>query len=285
MKLALSVGAITLGAFASSVHAACPSDVDTAAMAARYANLQPAPNPPPDMTMAEAICGRDKFTSFLAQNYGKVVGYKAGLTNPAVQKRFNYPNPVRGTLFEKMLLQDGAEVSAKFGARPLFEADIVMEVKDAGINQAKTPLDALRHISRIYPFIELPDLVVEDPAKITGPGITYSNVGARLGVLGRPVTVKATPELVEALANMTVRLVDQDGKEIETSKGNAILGQPLNAVLWLVKDLNGSGISLKKGDLLSLGSFSRLLPPKAGTGAKVIYEGLPGNPTVSVRFK
>jgi 2-keto-4-pentenoate hydratase len=42
---------------------------------------------------------------------------------------------------------------------------------------------------------------------------------------------------------------------------------------------------LKKGDLLSLGSFSRLLPPKPGTGAKVVYDGLPGNPTVSVRFK
>jgi 2-keto-4-pentenoate hydratase len=285
MKPVFSVCAIALWTFALSGHAACPSDVDTAAMAAHYANLQPAPNPLPDMTMADAVCGRDKFTSFLAQNYGRVVGYKAGLTNPAVQKRFNYPNPVRGTLFEKMLLQDGAEVPAKFGARPLFEADLVVEVKDAGINQAKTPLEALRHISRIYPFIELPDLVVEDPAKITGPNIVYTNVGARLGVLGKPVAAKATLELVEALANMTVKLADQDGKELDTSKGSAILGQPLNAVLWLVKDLNESGIRLKQGDLLSLGSFSRLLPPKPATGAKVTYEGLPGNPTVSVRFK
>src|SRR5512143_404514 len=121
--------ALPLGALA-----ACPSDIDTAMMAARYANLQPAPNSPADLSMADALCGRDKFVQFLAQNYGKVVGYKAGLTNPAVQKRFNYPNPVRGTLFEKMLLQDGAEVAARFGARPLFEADMVVEVKDAGIN-------------------------------------------------------------------------------------------------------------------------------------------------------
>lgn len=285
MKVVFSAGALTFGIFASSVHAACPSDVDTAAMAARYANLQPTPNPPPDMTMADAVCGRDKFTNFLSQNYGKVVGYKAGLTNPAVQKRFNYLNPVRGTLFEKMLLQDGAAVPAKFGARPLFEADMVVEVKDGGINKAKTPLEALRHISRIYPFIELPDLLVEDPAKITGPSLVYANVGARLGVLGKPIVVNATPDLVDALANMTVKLLDQDGKEIDTSKGNAILGQPLNAVLWLVKDLNGNGVVLKKGDLLSLGSFSRLIPPKPGTGVKAIYEGLPGNPTVSVRFK
>ncbi len=272
--------ALPLGALA-----ACPSDVDTAMMAARYANLQPAPNPPADLSMADALCGRDKFVQFLGQNYGKVVGYKAGLTNPAVQKRFNYPNPVRGTLFEKMLLQDGAEVPAKFGARPLFEADMVVEVKDAGINQATTPLEVLRHISSIYPFIELPDLVVEDPAKITGPSLVYSNVGARLGVLGRPIKVNPSPELVEALKNMTVRLVDQDGKELDTGKGSAILEQPLNAVLWLIKDLRSSGIELKKGDLLSLGSFSRLLPPKPGTGAKVVYDGLPGNPSVSVRFK
>jgi 2-keto-4-pentenoate hydratase len=56
-------------------------------------------------------------------------------------------------------------------------------------------------------------------------------------------------------------------------------------VLWLLKDLNESGTALKKGDLLSLGSFSRLLPPKPGNAVKVTYEGLPGNPTVSVRFR
>jgi 2-keto-4-pentenoate hydratase len=276
--------AAALNALPAVVVAACPSDIDTALMAARFANLQPAPNPAADLAMADAQCGRDKFTNLLGQNYGKVVGYKAGLTNPAVQKRFNHPNPVRGTLFEKMLLQDGAEVPAKFGARPLFEADMVMEVRDAAINKATTPLEALRHIARIYPFIELPDLLVEDPTKITGPSLVYSNVGARLGVLGRPLDVQATPELVEALANMTVRLLDQDGKELDSAKGSAILGQPLNAVLWLVKDLNDSGIALKKGDLLSLGSFSRLLPPKPGTAAVLVYDGLPGNPRATVTF-
>jgi 2-keto-4-pentenoate hydratase len=254
-------------------------------MAARYAKLEPVPNPPGSMTMSEALCGRAKFTALLGQVSGKAVGYKAGLTNPAVQKRFNHPSPVRGTLFEKMLLQDGAEVPAKFGARPVFEADIIVEVKDEGINKARTPLEALRHLSRIYPFIELPDLMFEDPSKITGPSLIYANVAARLGVLGKPIDVSASQGLVDALAGMTVKMVDQDGKELDTAKGSAILDQPLNVVLWLLKDLNESGTALKKGDLLSLGSFSRLLPPKPGNSVKVTYEGLPGNPTVSVRFR
>lgn len=284
MKQTISIGFIAVATFALSARADCPADIDTALMAARYANLQPAPNPPSEMTPADAACGRDKFTTFLIQNYGKPIGYKAALTTPALQKLLNYPNPVRGTLFGTML-QDGAEVSTKFASQPRFEADMVMEVANGGINQAKTPLEALRHISRIYPFIELPDMIVENPGKITGTTLVYLNAGARLGVLGKPIEVKATPELVEALVNMTVRLADQDGKELEANKGAAILGQPLNAVLWLVKDLNASGILLKKGDLLSLGSFSRPQPPKPGTGVKVTYEGLPGTPTVSVRFK
>jgi 2-keto-4-pentenoate hydratase len=271
-------------AFSTGAHAACPSAADTALLAARHAALQPAPNPPAELSMADALCGRDRLTALLAQRQGKVVGYKAGLTNPAVQQRFGHPSPVRGTLFEKMLLPDGARVPAKFGARPLFEADLVVEVKDAGIHRATTHLQALRHLSRIHPFIELPDLLFEDPKRITGPAIVYSNVGARFGVLGKPIQVEATPELVDALARMTVRLLDQDGKELEAGQGAAILGQPLEAVLWLARDLRASGIALKKGDLLSLGSFSRLLPPQAGTGAKVVYEGLPGNPSVSVRF-
>ncbi|PKO71343.1 MAG: fumarylacetoacetate hydrolase [Betaproteobacteria bacterium HGW-Betaproteobacteria-14] len=236
------------------------------------------------MTLADAACGRDRFTAFLIQNYGKSIGYKAALTNPALQKFLNYPNPVRGTLFGKML-HNGVVVPASFASQPRFEADIVVEVANDAINQATTTLEALLHISRIYPFIELPDMIVENPRNLTGPNLVYLNAGARLGVLGKPFEVKATPELVEALANMTVRLADQDGKELEASKGTAILGQPFNAVLWLVKDLKASGIRLKKGDLLSLGSFSGPQPPKPGTGVKVTYEGLPGTPTVSVRFK
>jgi 2-keto-4-pentenoate hydratase len=286
MKIRTLAVALPAMAVAAAAQAACPADIDVALAAARYANMQPAPNPPADLGAADAVCARAKFVSFLSQQgLGKVVGYKAGLTNTAVQKRFNFPEPVRGTQFEKMLVQDGAEVPAKFGTRPLFEADMIVEVKDAGIMNAKTPLDVLAHASNIYPFMELPDLIVEDPSKLGGTALLALNVGARKGVLGKPFAMKATPESVAALAAMKVKVLDQDGKELDAGSGDAILGNPLNAVLWLVKDLKASGITLKKGDLLSLGSFSKLMPPKPGLGVKVVYEGLPGNPSVSVRFR
>jgi 2-keto-4-pentenoate hydratase len=285
-----SIAVIALGALGGCATLAtdpptCPSEAQAAEFVRLYVARQPNALPPDTMTMEGAMCGRDKVTRLFVEPYGRVVGYKAGLTNPAVQKRFNYAQPVRGTLFERMLVPDNAEVPAGFGARPVFEADLVVEVKSAAIVDATTPLQALEHIAAIYPFIELPDLTFTDPAKITGPALVYANVGARLGVLGAPIPVRPSPSLADALRDMTVRLVDGTGKELDSGKGSAILEHPLNAAIWLVADLKRAGIIVKPGDLLSLGSFSRLMPPQAGMTVRAVYEGLPGNPSVTVRFR
>lgn len=252
-------------------------------LAANFKAMQPTSGLAKEMSMEEAVRIRDGLVSELSASQGKVVGYKAGLTNPAVQKRFGTNSPVRGVLLEKMLLDDGAEVPVKFGAIPFFEADLVVVVKDEGINQARTPADVIKHLASIRPFIELPDLVTAKEQPLTAAVITSFNVGARLGVLGKPVA--PAPEMVEALGKMTVVMRDQDGKELARVPGAAILGHPLNAVVWLADDVARSGGRLRAGDVLSLGSFTPPNFQKAGMTITVTYEGLPGNPSVSVRFK
>jgi 2-keto-4-pentenoate hydratase len=252
-------------------------------LAANFNAMQPTSGLAKEMSMEQAARIRAGLVAELAASQGRAVGYKAGLTNPAVQKRFGHNAPVRGVLMEKMLLDDGAEVPAKFGAVPVFEADLVVVVRDEGINRAKTPAEVIKHVSAIRPFIELPDLVTAKEQPITGAVLTAINSGARLGVLGKPIA--ATPEMADALGKMTVVMRDQDGKELGRAPGAAILGHPLNAVVWLAQDVANSGGKLLAGDILSLGSFSAPTPPKPGMTVTVTYEGLPGNPMVSVRFK
>jgi 2-keto-4-pentenoate hydratase len=216
---------------------------------------------------------------------GRVVGYKAGLTNPAIQNRFGVSAPLRGVLLQRMLLPDGADVPARFGARPVFEPDLLVVVKDSGIHRARTHIEALESLSLVVPFIELPDLVVAEGEKLTAPLIVFINVGARLGVVGKGIPAEATEEFAAKLAGMRVRVTDQDGKELASANGTAILGHPLNAVLWLAADVERSGAKLKAGDLLSLGSFTAPMPPRTGLAVSVRYEGLPGDPKVSVRFR
>jgi 2-keto-4-pentenoate hydratase len=262
----------------------CPSDAEIADKVKRFVELRTVPNSPPGMTMAGAACGARKFVAALAPTHGKVVGYKAGLTNPAVQQRFGLTAPLRGTLLEKMLLADGALVPAKFGARPFLEPDLVVEVGSAAVHDARTPLEVLATLRMVVPFIELPDTMVEDPSKIDAPMLVANNVGARLGVLGRPVPVRVDAAFADALRDMTVRTVDSTGKEISVAKGSAILGHPLNAVIWVAAELKREGITLKPGDLLSLGAFGSG-PAEAGKAVSVRYEGLPGQPVVTVRFQ
>jgi 2-keto-4-pentenoate hydratase len=151
-------------------------------------------------------------------------------------------------------------------------------------------MEVMEAIDQVIPFIELPDLVVQSPAPpmLTGAAIVAINVGARLGVMGAPIPVPVTRaerfRLLDALRDMTT-VVRTDGIEVDRGKGSDVLGHPLESVVWLAKDLPREGRALKPGDLISLGSFSRLLPPGPGLAVEVEYQGLPGNPRVAVTFR
>ena len=115
------------------------------------------------------------------------------------------------------------------------------------------------------------------------------NVGARLGVAGSPVAVPAYRAeryaLLDALRDMRVVVGDGTGATLAQGRGSDILEHPLNAVVWLVGALAQEGLALQPGDLVSLGSFSPLMPPKAGQAITVRYEGLPHAAPVAVRFE
>ena len=266
-------------------HAVCPSRERVNTLLRFMEAREPVKGLRTDLSMRDGECGRLRLVERLESSENRVIGYKAGLTNRAVQEQFGVASPVRGVLLEKMLLADGADVPADFGSRPVFEPDLLVVVKDGAIHQAKTHLEVLRSLSLVIPFIELPDMVVAEGEKLSAPLIVSLNVGARLGVVGKGFPVQATPEFATALAAMRVVVTDQGGKELASGKGAAILDHPLNAVLWLVQDLEKSRIRLKAGDMLSLGSFTAPLRPRPGLAVTVHYEGLPGNPAVSVRFK
>ncbi|MFG6081867.1 2-keto-4-pentenoate hydratase [Paracoccus litorisediminis] len=267
--------------FAAQADAAeCPSDAAMAALAADILSRTPAA-PPAVIDMTDALCAQDKLVALLGKEWGAPAGYKAGLTSKPAQEAFKASGPVRGVLYKDMMLSNGASLPAKFAALPRFEADLILVVADAAINQAKTPAEVLAHLSAIHPFIELPDLVVADPKTLTPATITAINVGARQGVLGKAIPVRRDEEFLAALAAMQVVVTDASGKELAHAPGAAVLGNPLNSVLWL----RDNGVSFKAGDWVSVGSFGPLLVPQPGQSAKVSYLGLPGDPVVSVNFE
>jgi 2-keto-4-pentenoate hydratase len=239
------------------------------------------------MSLKDAAKAQEEFINVISKEFGQPVGYKAGLTNPNVQKAFGLTEPVRGTLLKKMLLPNGSVIPADFGAVPLFEGDLIVRVGDEAVNQANTPEEALKTLDAVIPFLELPDGIFDAKVKPTAAAIVANNVGARYGIMGEPIPLSATREWQERLKGFTLQILDEKGAIIAEGKGTALLGDPLNAVIWLKSSLAAQGMKLKKGDLLSLGSLTRQMPAKPGTAIKAKYVGLdPKGPVeLSVSFK
>lgn len=274
--------ACTLALASPAAMAACATDAEIAAFVDSYLAKTPAQALSPGGSMEDALCSQAKLAAALEPHMGPVIGHKAGLTSKPAQERFGATEPVRGLLFQNMMLEDGATLDAPWGAAPMVEADLVLVVADAGINSATTPEEALAHISAIRPFIELPDLTLARDQPFTAETITAMGAGTRLGVLGAPVPVEDPAAMARMLAEMSVTMRDAAGGVLVQAPGRAVLGNPVNAALWL----RSKGVEFKAGDLISVGSFGPLFPPQAGKGGvSVSYEGLPGDPVVQVAFK
>ncbi len=268
----------------AAVHAACPSDAQVDTYLADFSQRQISAGFRNDISMADADCAKHKLAAKLPKYLGDRIGYKAGFTSPASQKNFGMSGPQWAYMFNRNMVGIIAVIPAKFGARPTFEADMLVEVKDPRLAEATTPLEALACLESVIPFLELPDLMME--GKFSGNALLAANLGFRGGVLGAEVPVQNTQAFADALANMTVVMSDRgpQAKEFGRAKGSDLLGHPLNAAMWLAQALKKDGITLKKGDLLSLGGFLPPVPSQSGMNIQLQYLGLPGDPAVSVEF-
>ncbi len=278
MQYLMSVAMICTGSLAA---AECATDEAVAQFVADFTTNKATQALVPDGSMEDAQCTQTKLVEALTGKWGPVVGYKAGLTSRAAQERFGVSEPVMGVLYRDMMEEGGATVAA-WGARGLFEADLILVVGDAAINDAADSTQAMQHVSAIRPFIELPDLAYGEGEPITGVTLTAMGVGAKKGVLGDEIPVKDAQAMHDALGAMQVKLSAADGEVLSDAPGAAVLGHPANAIVWLLS----KGVTLKAGDMVSVGSFGPLVPPAKGKGgASVAYVGLPGDPSVSVTFE
>lgn len=266
------------------------SQVDSQRIAQKLANNYfqkiPASSIDNQLTLKEAQEIQRDFVNILSLQLGKKIGYKAGLTNKKAQENFGVNHPLSGVLLDKMLLKSGAVVSSNFGARPMLEADLMVRVKSAKINEASSPEETLQYLDAVIPFLELPDLVYDSNFKPSGAELIAINVGARLGILGDSITINNSEKWQQKLANIKIILRDENNKVLAEGNSTLLLKHPLNVVFWLKNDLNKQEILLQEGDLLSLGSITPLIKVKPHTNIKVEYMGLSDKPIeIKVKFE
>lgn len=215
-------------------------------------------------TVTQGYQLQDRYVSLRAATEQRA-GYKVALGSLSSQALLGATEPIIGVLFASDLLPTGSRVDKDRGMVLAVEADLLATVGSTAINNARTIEDVAQHIESLHAYIELPDLPFPFASDVAAR-FTASNAGAHLGVIGSKIRASGRAEFIEQLASMKVVLsIDSpEGKSepLATASGSSLMSHPYNSVLFLLRKLAGQGRSLKKGDVISLGAYSKPTPVK-----------------------
>ena len=92
------------------------------------------------------------------------------------------------------------------------------------------------------------------------------------------MSLEGLDDVLSRLRTFTVTLTDGDGQVLGGGRGDALMGHPLAAALWLKNDLARRGVRLETGDLLSLGSLGPPISLMTLERVTAVYEGLARQP-------
>ncbi len=193
------------------------------------------------------------------QNGEVVKGYKIGLTSKVMQEMVGTNEPDFATMTDSMFVLESSTLKHADWIAPHVEIEVAFVMKEELKGPKVNAADVIRATDFILPSIELVDLRVA-----MAPGMDVRDTIADLAAVGA-VVVGGNP----------VRLEDVDVRKIggqliindevkEEGMSSAVLGNPVNAVVWLVNKLSEFGVGFKPGDVILSGSFVRALPVAAG---------------------
>jgi 2-keto-4-pentenoate hydratase len=191
------------------------------------------------------------------------IGWKVGLTAPAIQQQFGFHEPVFGCILDR---QPTGHVFARDELiKPGFESELCLRV--ARPLSGEISMAAARDaIDQVYPSLEIIETRGDFTAQIALA--MADNAQQKTIILGQPVPLGSQAlETIDA----TVQI---NGNTVATGRGDAVLGNPLNSVIWLARKLTEFGRAIRPGDLIMSGSFTRQFPIEPGDQIHVNFAGI-----------
>ena len=198
----------------------------------------------------------------------RISGRKIGLTSHAVQQQLGVDQPDFGVLFADMEYCDGATVPYERMHQPKAEAEIALVLSEDITEKDVTLSELVRCVESVIPAIEIVGSRISDwDIKISDT--IADNASSGLYVLGGPIRSIAGLDLVNA--TMVMRC---NGRAISFGAGEACLGSPLNAALWLARKCAELGAPLKAGEVILTGALGPMYPISIGDAVEAEIQGI-----------
>jgi 2-keto-4-pentenoate hydratase len=187
-----------------------------------------------------------------ADDWGAVVGYKIGCTTLVMQQYLHIPNPCAGAIYASTVQElHGRFAHADF-VRVGVECEIAVRLAE-DLGAAQTPVDragASRAIGACMAAIEIVDDRYVDYSGLGAPTLIADDFFGAGAVLGQAVPDFDPARLAGARATMRI-----DDRDVGSGVGTDILGEPLEALVWLANNLAQRGRHLRRGEFVLLGSL------------------------------
>lgn len=220
------------------------------------------------LSEAEAYAVQDELIHQLtSQQHTEIAGYKISMTSKETQAIAHTHEPAYGTLLTTNLVKSEAIIALDSLFSPLIEPEIMFILtEDLSLNADETEI---LEKTKICAGIEIPDArYVDWFPNFSLADLLADNTATGLVVLSEPIA----PLSLESFSNIDMELFYK-GKKISEGNSSAVLDNPVSAVAWLVKKLSHKSKSLKKGMVISSGTFISPLPAEKGT-YKVTYSNV-----------
>ncbi|PXY26023.1 2-keto-4-pentenoate hydratase [Prauserella sp. PE36] len=200
---------------------------------------------------------------------GEVIkGHKVGLSSAAMQEQMGVDQPDYGHLLSGMFHLEQQPIRTANFLQPRIEPEIAFVLGKPLSGPGATVADAARAVEFVLPALEIVDSRIQD-WKISIVDTIADNASSGGVVLGS----KPTP-----LSAVDLRLVGctlhQRGELVATGAGGAVLGSPLNSLVWLANTLGPHGVTLEAGHVVLPGSMTRAFPVSAGDTVVANMAGL-----------
>ncbi|MEA5457023.1 2-keto-4-pentenoate hydratase [Sinomonas sp. JGH33] len=203
------------------------------------------------------------------KNAGHVIkGHKVGLTSRAMQLQLGVDQPDYGHLREDMFHLDSAPVDLGAFIAPKVEPEISFVLKRPLAGPGVTVAEAISAVDYAIASLEIIDSRIAD-WRITLADTIADNASSGGVVLGsRPVALQDL-DLPRTGCNLY-----RNGQVVGTGAGGAVLGSPINALVWLANTLGQLGVKLEAGSVVMPGSVCAAVPVAAGDTVSAEFAGL-----------
>jgi 2-keto-4-pentenoate hydratase len=230
---------------------------------------------PPDAATAYEIA------SAVADELGaEVGGWKIAAFKDEMQKALRTDAPIYGRVFATNIVASPVSVRHAALCSPIPEVEYQARLGTDLPPRVRpyTTDEVAKAVATLHPGLELAECrFVHDHAFPPLPAILADGAGAASIIFGPAIEGWRSRDI----AAQEVLLMC-DGEVLRKGTAAAALGHPLEPLTWLANELSRTGVGLKAGQMISTGTLTGMLAPKAGK-TYVADFGPFGRATVSLR--